>query len=149
MSRRTERFGHLIRNIVGETILHKLNDPRIPPLTSVTRVEVAPDLSVAKVHVSIFAPPGKQSACLMALRNAGGRLRAAIADGARIRVVPELIFHLDETIQQSAETIELIDAAMRELGEPPTWERDAANLNMDEDADAADPRASRQNGEDA
>ncbi|MCA9245216.1 MAG: 30S ribosome-binding factor RbfA [Phycisphaerales bacterium] len=145
MSRRTERLGHLIRNIVGQTILQKLSDPRIPPLTSVTRVDVAPDLSVAKIYVSVFAPPGKQSACLMALHSAMGRLRSAIAAGAQVRTVPELIFRLDDTIQRSAETVELIESAMRELGEPPDWERPRPTANDD----AMTTPAPGENGEDA
>ena len=43
-------------------IQRELSDPRIPAITSVTRVKVAEDLSVADVYVSMMASEGQQSA---------------------------------------------------------------------------------------
>ena len=122
MSRRTERLGNLIRAIVSEAIRDRLNDPRIETLTSITRVEVSADLSVARVNVSVLAAEARRKLCVQALQHAAGRLRAAVAEQVHLRQVPRLEFHLDDSVRQAFDTVQVIDAAMAELGQPPPWE---------------------------
>ena len=131
MSRRMQRVGSLIREVLADAIQRRLSDPRIPPLTSITRVEVAPDLTVAKVFISVMGTDGQQSAAVHALDAATGRLRHEIAAATELRTTPELVFRLDNSLQTGAATIEAIDEAMRELGEAPPWEQD--------ESDGADP----------
>ncbi len=50
---RKERIASSIRDIVSDIIARKLQDPRIDALTTVTRVVMSGDLTVAKVHISI------------------------------------------------------------------------------------------------
>lgn len=131
-TRRTERVGSLIRNVVAEAILNKLSDPRIETITSITRVEVSEDLAVARVHVSVLAPPARQRLCVEALQSAAGLLRRRLAPELRMRKIPHLEFRLDESLQLGFQTVETIDQAMRELGEPPEWERDEEPVNDEE-----------------
>lgn len=118
VSRRTERIANVIRNILAEAIQNRLSDPRIEPLTSITRVDVSPDFSIARVNVSVMAPPARQELCLRALQHASGRLRGAVAAGLTLRTVPRIIFHLDHSIQRGLETLRVIDSvvASRETG---------------------------------
>ena len=60
MSRRTERVNDLIRDELSDLLLREVNDPRLGGLISITHVEVTPDLSDARVSVSIMAPPAEQ-----------------------------------------------------------------------------------------
>lgn len=53
-SYRPERVANVIREVVSDAISTRLNDPRIEPMSSVTRVEVSPDLEHAKVWVSVL-----------------------------------------------------------------------------------------------
>lgn len=124
MSRRTERVGHLIRQLVAETIQNRLSDPRIPTITSVTRVEVSDDFSVARVYVSVMAPEPQRKLCLTALRKASGLFRRVLAPELTLRKIPALDFRLDDSLRQGFETVEVIDRAMRELGQVPEWERE-------------------------
>lgn len=141
MSRRLERIGSVVRSVVSEAILTRLNDPRIPSLTSVTHVEVSPDLSVAKVHISVMAEDSRQRLCVTALENAAGRIRGMLGERLVARQVPRLKFVLDNSLKQSFETIQAIDAAMAELGEKLPWEEseegDGARDGVEEDADEA------------
>lgn len=130
MSRRTERVGHLIRSIVAQTIQSRLADPRIPAITSITRVEVADDFSVARIHVSVMAPEAQRALCLTALRSAAGLLRRALAPELRLRKIPALVFQLDDSLRQSAATVDMIDQAMRELGQAPEWEREEQDTDV-------------------
>ncbi len=123
MSRRTERIGNLIRGIVSEAIQQRLSDPRIAPVTSITYVDVSADLSLARIHVSVLATPPRRELCITALQHAAGRLRGAVAEQVRMRQVPRLEFVLDDSLQRAFETVQVIDNAMVELGEPAPWER--------------------------
>ena len=114
MTRRQERVGSLIRRILAEELQRRIVDPRLERMTSITRVEVSPDLSVAKVFVSVMSTPAKQKLSLQALRSASGRLRHAVGEQFQARTVPELIFKLDESMQKAAETIALIDRTLAE-----------------------------------
>jgi ribosome-binding factor A len=122
VSRRTERIGNVIRGIVARAIQARLSDPRIEPLTSVTRVEVSEDLAVARVYVSIMAPEPRQRLCLAALQHAAGRLRGLVGQQVALRLVPRLSFQLDPSIQGAFRTVQAIDQAMAELGQRPPWE---------------------------
>jgi ribosome-binding factor A len=132
VSRRTERIGNVIRALVAEAIQSRLSDPRIAPLTSITRVEVSADLAVARVHVSVMAEEPRQALCLQALRHAAGRLRSLVAQRIVLRHVPRLDFLLDSSVQGAFRTVQVIDAAMAELGQRPPWEADEAAESPEE-----------------
>lgn len=117
MSRRTERVGNLIRSVLAEHVPHRLHDPRIEPLTTITRVEVSEDLSLARVHVSVMAAPGRQRLTVEALQHAAGRLRRIVGGQVRLRKIPTLVFELDDSVRKAFETVRAIDQAMAELGE--------------------------------
>ena len=114
MSRRIERVNSLIRTIVSEAIQRRLSDPRIEPLTSVTRVEVSSDLSSARVHVSVMATDARKKLCVQALQHAAGRLRGMLAEQLTMRQVPRLLFCLDDSVQRAFEMVETIDSVMAE-----------------------------------
>jgi ribosome-binding factor A len=137
MSRRTERIGSVIRDIVSEAIQTRLADPRLEPLTSITHVDVSADLSLARVYVSVMAETAGQKLAVTALRNAAGRLRASVADQVRMRQVPRLEFVLDDSVKQSFETVQAIDSAMAELGERPPWETEEAEEQASGDDESA------------
>lgn len=147
MSRRTERIGSVIRSVIAEAIQSRLSDPRILPLTSITRVDVTEDLQLARVHVSVLAPPARRTLCVEALQSAAGRLRRLLAPELRLRKLPTLEFHLDESVQHAFTTVEAIDAAMREYRDADEDTRDedddeaadTANWDADDDPDVASP----------
>lgn len=115
MSRRTERVARLIRNILADAIQNRLNDPRIEWLTSITRVEVSEDLSVAHVYVSVMADEPRRRRSVQALQHAAGRLRTLVARDAPLRQVPALDFRLDDSVRRSFETVTRLDHLMHEL----------------------------------
>ena len=118
MSRRTERLASLIRTTVGEAVLAKLSDPRIDPArTSITRVEIPEDLLTAKVFVSVIGSGSDQRNAVRALQHAAGRLQELIADRVRLRHTPRLSFEFDAQFQQTQQTLDLIQQAMKEIRE--------------------------------
>lgn len=119
---RPERVAHVIRAVVSEAITNRLSDPRIVPLSSVTRVEVTADLEHAKVWISVMGPEPSQRRTIAGLRSARGFVQKLVAQELAIRTCPQISFVLDRSIKKAAETMALIDQAMAELGEGPAAE---------------------------
>lgn len=113
-SHRPERVATVVRAVVSDAIASKLSDPRIEPLSSVTRVEVSGDLEHAKVYISVMGTESAQRKTLAGLQSAAGVVQRMLARELSTRVCPRLSFHLDESIKRSIETVRLIDEAMAE-----------------------------------
>ena len=133
MSRRTERVASVVRTVIGTAIQTRLDDPRIEPITSVTRVIVSGDLSFARVYVSVLSDrPKRRDLTVAALRSASGLLRSLVADALHTRVVPELAFELDDSIQKGIETVDLLDELARETPEMRGTSEPAPETNDDD-----------------
>ena len=78
-------------------------------LVTVSEVRVSPDLSVAKVFVSIF-PSARQEAVMGILEENNKALRGELGHivGRQLRIVPELIFYLDTTLDYAEHIDELL-----------------------------------------
>jgi ribosome-binding factor A len=125
VSRRTERVASVIRDVIAEGIRTQLSDPRLDPWTSVTRVQVSPDLAVAHVNVSVMSEnPARRRLCVQALQAAAGRLRTLLARRLTARQTPRLEFHLDDSVQQSLRTIDTIDRVLGQSARPPDGEHE-------------------------
>ncbi len=146
MSRRTDRIGSLIRTLVAEAIQTRLSDPRIVPITSITRVQVSEDLSVARIAVSVMGSETQRQECLRALRRAAGRLRSLLGEELTLRKLPVLAFRLDDSIRGSFETVQQIERAMQALGPEPAAPPDAATAGLAEDAGTPGGDAGGQEG---
>ena len=112
---RPERVAHLMRREVAD-ILVRLRDPRISRWVSVTDVEVTPDLSLARVYVSVLAAGDERRCSLEALAHAAGFVRRELAPRLGLREVPEIRFLLDSSIETGARVDELLRKIER--GEP-------------------------------
>lgn len=98
-SRRSMRVAEEIRQVLSGIVQRDLADPAVS-LISITEVDVAPDLSVARVYVSSLATDQQErERSLEALRRSHGRIRHLLASRTRLRHTPELRFHLDQTAQ--------------------------------------------------
>jgi ribosome-binding factor A len=117
-ARRLEKISRIIQQTVSAVIQNELSDPRIAGMTSVTRVETAPDLRSAKVHLSIFGiPVPKAQLCLQAIQHAHGYIQSRLAEGLTMRTLPTLTFHLDESIKRGFTVLQLLDQVAAERRE--------------------------------
>ena len=78
-------------------------------MVTVSEVRISPDLSVAKVYVSIF-PSEKQADVMFALQDQNRSLRGELGRkiGKQVRIVPELTFYLDTSIDYAEHIDELL-----------------------------------------
>lgn len=98
-------------------IQRDLHDPRIPAITSITRVKVAEDLSVADVYVSLMGTEGEQSAGLNALRHSAGVMRTMLTKALSTRTTPFIKFHIDENLKKELAVLDLLRKVSEERAE--------------------------------
>ena len=97
---RRQRLGDQLRVELADLIQHELRDPRVGFVT-VTEVRMSPDLTHARVYVSIFGDDERTEESFAALNGAKGFLRSRIGKRMKLRHVPELRFMIDETLDTS------------------------------------------------
>ena len=114
MSRRTEMLGSTIQRELALFIMRQLNDPRLPTIVSITRVQVTEDLEYADVYVSVMGSEGQQTAALNALKHSSGLMRTRLTKSLSIRHSPFIRFQLDVKLKKELEILALIDKANRE-----------------------------------
>ena len=80
-------------------IIRELKDPRIGLMTSVTAVEVAPDLKTCKAYISVFGSEQEKADTMKGLKSAEGFIRRQLAKELNLRNTPEMKFILDNSIE--------------------------------------------------
>ena len=108
MSRRLDRVNGVLRQAISRVLAEEMRDPRLSDVVSVMRVDTSPDLSKAKVYVSVFGDQQAKTSSLKALKSASGFVHRCIRDQVRLRAVPSVEFYLDETIEEGAQLLKLI-----------------------------------------
>lgn len=109
---RHEKVGDQYQKEMAQLIQQELKDPNIPMLTTVTAVEMSTDLSHATFYISVFGEDEKKNAALKALEKAKGFLRRELAKRVRLRIVPELHFKLDQSLEYGLSMNKLIQEAL-------------------------------------
>ena len=92
-------------------ILTQVRDPRVRDVT-VTRVEMAPDMRTATVHVSVMGSPARQELALRGLASSAGFLQSQIADRIETRYTPRLRFELDGGVKHSIEIARMLQEVL-------------------------------------
>ncbi len=95
---RQSKINRLLQKELGEIFL--VETKKMPgTLVSVSIVRVSPDLSVAKVYLSIF-PSNKAKEILSAVKESAKSIRFELAARVRfqLRKVPELSFYVDDSL---------------------------------------------------
>lgn len=112
-----------IRRALQAEIARGINDPRVQGMVSITEVLLTPDLSTARVKVSVL-PEARASLTLSGLRAASGFLRRRVMDETRLGRVPRIEFDLDDTLKRQAS----LDVVLRD-GIKPADSEDSAEGN--------------------
>ena len=117
---RTDRVGEEFREILAEEI-QRLKDPRVGFVT-VTGVDVSRDLKRARVFYTAFGDERERKATTAALRSATPHLRRALGRQVRLKVVPELAFVVDPSLETGERIDRLLGSISGELRRDDTQE---------------------------
>ncbi|MCO1601734.1 30S ribosome-binding factor RbfA [Desulfosporosinus nitroreducens] len=104
---RPNRLAETLKEEISQLIRVELKDPRIGFVT-LTSVDVADDLSHAKVYISVLGTEDEGNASLDALNRAAGYVRSEIGKRVRLRHVPSIVFKYDPSIQHGAHIAKLL-----------------------------------------
>ena len=116
MTRRTERIAGELQALVAKLLREEVSDPRIG-LVTITRVDVAPDLSHALVFWSALGGGDEETeACAEGLESAAPFLRRRAARELALRRMPELRFRYDASLAQGQRTLDLLHDLERARG---------------------------------
>jgi len=108
---RLDRVSKLLQKDLGEILQFDLKHVTKNSMVTVTKINVTPDLSIAKVYLSLFATPDKKT-LLEDIKRHSKEIRGKL--GYRIknqmRIVPDLQFYEDDSLDY----IENIDQLLKE-----------------------------------
>ena len=104
---RTERLGEQIRAEASEILARHVQDPGLGFIT-LTRVQVTPDLQIARLYYTTMGDAAARRTTEKALRRAGPFLRRQLGQRLRLRRVPELHFTFDQSIAHQARVEEIL-----------------------------------------
>ena len=110
MTRRTQQMGEFLREEVTDIIRTELDDPRLGFWT-ITHVEVSQEIRSARIFVSVLGTEQERTDTLKALRGAAGFIRTHLKPRMRTRIIPDLEFRDDRSMEHAEE----IDRTLREL----------------------------------
>ena len=106
---RTDRIASEIMRETEKIIREDVSDPRTDCMFSITHVDVTRDLRYAKVYVSVF-PSNKAEAVMQMINENSRALRGELGRhvAKQLRIVPELVFFLDSTLDYVEHIDELL-----------------------------------------
>lgn len=110
---RLNRIERLLQKELGDMFIH-VSSTFKGTILSVSEVRISPDLSVAKAYISVF-PQSQSDYVIETLKNSSRSIRYELGKRIKnqVRVIPELIFKLDETLDK-LETIDRLLAVDRD-----------------------------------
>ena len=118
---RSRRIAEQIQRELAELIRLELKDPRLGGLITITEVEVSADQSHAKVFFTLLGDAEKIDETTAGLKRAAGFLRTQLSQRMQLRMVPQLDFKYDTSVERGMKLTRLIDEA---VGTPPVRPRE-------------------------
>jgi ribosome-binding factor A len=112
-SDRARKVGEQIKRGLGELIQRELRDPRLQWVT-ITAVQVTPDFSHATLYFTVLGGVKDLDQTLQALERSEGYMRSKLGKLLKMRIVPQLHFRHDESIERGSYMDSLIDQVVAE-----------------------------------
>ncbi len=114
-SKRQQKFSRLILKDLGDIFQRDKMGIFSNTFVTIADVKITPDLSLARVYVSIFSPD--KEAIFERINNHKSEIRRELGNkiGKQVRIVPDLEFFIDEVEERAAR----IDKIISDLDIPP------------------------------
>ena len=110
-SNRLGRIDEELKKEISTIINYELKNPKITVLISVTKTKITPDLKYAKVYVSILNSKNLKETFIN-LKKSSGYIRTEIAKRINLRITPELVFVLDDSMEYGAKIEQILKEIM-------------------------------------
>ncbi len=117
---RAERLAHQVQKEIASLLLTgRVHDPAVRDVT-VTSVRLSKDLRYADVYVQLGRGSGDSDGAIAGLTRAAGFLRRELRPRLNSRVIPELRFHADKSL----DTLERMSRLLAEVSPAPVEEEE-------------------------
>jgi ribosome-binding factor A len=116
---RPERVAELVKRETADILENQVRDPRVAGCVGVTDVEVTPDLSFARIYVSL-AQEANRREVMAALESATSFVRRQLAPRLHLREMPEIRFVHDDSLERGAR----VDFLLKKIAEGETVQDD-------------------------
>lgn len=113
-SNRMARVDEELKRELSNIINYEVKNLNVTGMISVTKVKTSPDLKYARVSVSIINSKNVKQT-LAGLKAASGFIRSRIAEKMNLRVTPELVFELDESLVYGEKIDRILEQVMKEI----------------------------------
>ena len=122
-SKRQQKFSRLIQKELGDIFQRDMKGQFGNAFITVTRAQVSPDLGVARVYLSFMLTPSKER-LLEDIQEKTKQIRQTLGNRIRnqARIIPELVFFLDESAEYAARMDQLIEGL--HIPPPPAEDQD-------------------------
>lgn len=98
-SLRQKKLARLLQKSLGDYFVQHFRAALPGIMVTVTTVRISPDLALAHIYLSLFPSPNAMQA-LEEIRQHQRSIRGHLGSliGKQVRIIPELIFHLDDSL---------------------------------------------------
>lgn len=118
--RRMERVNEQLKREIAGALYRVMNEPGFDlSAVTVTRVLTGRDFHTARVLISIRDHAGERTRMLHQIRRHLRELREVVRRNVVMKHIPELLFELDESIEQGDHVLELISRLEQDLPPEP------------------------------
>ena len=115
-SNRMARVNEELKREVSNIINYEVKNSNVTGMISVTKVKTTPDFKYAKVSVSIINSKNVKQT-LAGLKAASGFVRSRLAEKMNLRITPEIVFELDESLVYGERIDKILQEVMKEIHE--------------------------------
>ena len=107
---RMSRINAEMQKAIAEIVNNRLHNPALDGLIiSILDVDTAPDLSLAKVAVSVLSTDDTKKLVVDELNKAKGYIKRELMRMVRLRTTPDLVFSVDNSYERGQKILSLID----------------------------------------
>ena len=118
------RVEESIHQIIAELLVRRVKDPRVANV-SITRVKTSKDYALARILYNIIGGSENLPDVETGLRSCSGFIRNQIGRHMRLRIIPEIVFIYDASLDRAMEIENLIQEIHDEKTEQNDSEIDA------------------------
>ena len=130
------RLGEQIKEEIARMLLrHEIKDPRVNEFLTINRVEVAGDLSYAKVYVSSFMDENSVKRGAQGLQSAAGFIQGVISKKLSTYKFPKLTFVPDFSIRDGFEMVQKLNELEAESRKTESLKSDLSSLESSSSGD--------------
>ncbi len=113
-SNRLARINEELKREVSNIINYEVKNSNVTGMISITKVKTTPDLRYAKISVSVINSKNVKQT-LAGLKAASGFIRSRVAEKINLRITPELVFELDDSMVYGERIDNILKDIMKDI----------------------------------